>query len=52
MLVTTVSYPVMQDEELMGVAAVSIPVTELAQLAHTANVRHICGTLNDCRGKK
>uniref|UniRef100_A0A0R3S0Q7 VWFA domain-containing protein n=1 Tax=Elaeophora elaphi TaxID=1147741 RepID=A0A0R3S0Q7_9BILA len=37
MLVTTVSYPVIQDEELMGVAAVSVPVTELAQLVHTVN---------------
>ncbi|EJD73910.1 cache domain-containing protein [Loa loa] len=37
MLVTTVSYPVIQDEELMGVAAVSVPVTELAQLVHTIN---------------
>uniref|UniRef100_A0A915PVX6 VWFA domain-containing protein n=1 Tax=Setaria digitata TaxID=48799 RepID=A0A915PVX6_9BILA len=37
MLVTTVSYPVIQDEELMGVAAVSVPVTELAQLVHNLN---------------
>ncbi|EJW88966.1 hypothetical protein WUBG_00125 [Wuchereria bancrofti] len=37
MLVTTVSYPVIQDEELMGVAAVSVPVTELAQLVHIIN---------------
>ncbi|VDP11229.1 unnamed protein product [Onchocerca flexuosa] len=37
MLVTTVSYPVIQDEELMGVAAVNVPVTELAQLLHTVN---------------
>ncbi|VDN40122.1 unnamed protein product [Gongylonema pulchrum] len=41
MLVTTVSYPVIQDDELRGVVAVGVPVTELAQLAHTANVRHI-----------
>lgn len=41
MLVTTVSYPVIQDEELMGVAAVSVPVTELAQLVHTVNVRYV-----------
>uniref|UniRef100_A0A8R1TU06 VWFA domain-containing protein n=1 Tax=Onchocerca volvulus TaxID=6282 RepID=A0A8R1TU06_ONCVO len=37
MLVTTVSYPVVQDEQLMGVAAVNVPVTELAQLLHTVN---------------
>lgn len=35
---TTVSYPVMKDDELMGVAAVSVPVNELAQLAHSVNV--------------
>ncbi|VIO86504.1 Uncharacterized protein BM_BM2861 [Brugia malayi] len=37
MLVTTVSYPVIQGEKLMGVAAVSVPVTELAQLVHIIN---------------
>ncbi|MCP9266119.1 BMA-UNC-36, isoform a [Dirofilaria immitis] len=37
MLVTTVSYPVIQDEELMGVAAVNVPITELAQLLHIVN---------------
>ncbi|VBB26598.1 unnamed protein product [Acanthocheilonema viteae] len=37
MLVTTVSYPVIQDEELMGVAAVNVPVIELSQLVHTVN---------------
>ncbi|VDK83237.1 unnamed protein product [Litomosoides sigmodontis] len=37
LLVTTVSYPVIQDEELMGVSAVNVPVIELAQLVHTVN---------------
>lgn len=41
MLVTTVSYPVIQEQELMGVAAVSVPVIELAQLVHAINVSYM-----------
>lgn len=38
MFVTTVSYPVIVNETFMGVAAVNIPLTEVAQKSHPANV--------------
>ncbi|VDN05557.1 unnamed protein product [Thelazia callipaeda] len=43
-LVTTVSYPVIQNEQLMGVAAISVPVTELSQLVHSVNVNLLLGS--------
>ncbi|CCD66131.1 Voltage-dependent calcium channel unc-36 [Caenorhabditis elegans] len=38
MFVTTVSYPVIVNETFMGVAAVNIPLTEVAQKSHPANI--------------
>ncbi|PIC38386.1 hypothetical protein B9Z55_010416 [Caenorhabditis nigoni] len=38
MFVTTVSYPVIVNETFMGVAAVNIPLTEIAQKSHPANI--------------
>ncbi|CAI2347934.1 unnamed protein product [Caenorhabditis sp. 36 PRJEB53466] len=38
MFVTTVSYPVIVNETFMGVAAVNIPLTEVSQKSHPANI--------------
>ncbi|CAB3401877.1 unnamed protein product [Caenorhabditis bovis] len=38
MFVTTVSYPVIVNETFMGVAAVNIPLTEVAQKSHPSNI--------------